>query len=56
MKKELEMIEQEIESLEPGAVVQLDTFTKDIKPKGRKAQIREVAIMLLNKYGIEYKE
>ena len=30
MKKELEMIEQEIESLEPGAVVQLDTEERDL--------------------------
>ena len=50
------MIEQEIESFEPGAVVQLDTLTKEIKPKEHKAQIREATIMLLNKYGIEYKE
>lgn len=53
MKKELEMIEQRIESLEPGTIVKLDALIKDIK---RMAQIREAAIMLLNKYGIEYKE
>ena len=51
--KELEKIEQKIESLEPGTVVKLDALIKDIK---RKEQIREVAIMLLHKYGIEYKE
>lgn len=52
MKNELEMIEQKIESLEPGTIVKLDTLIKDIK----NAQIKEAAIMLLNKYGIEYKE
>ena len=52
MKKELEVIEQRIESLEPGTIVRLDALIKDIK----KAQIKEAAIMLLNKYGIEYKE
>ena len=53
MKKELEMIEQKIESLEPGTIVQLDALIKDSK---QKAQIKEATILLLNKYGIEYKE
>ena len=52
MKKEIELLERKIESLEPGTIVKLDALFKDIK----KAQIKEAAIMLLNKYGIEYKE
>jgi hypothetical protein len=56
MKKELEMIEQRIERLEPGTVVQLDALIKGVKHKGQQEEIKEAAAMLLEKYGIEYKE
>ena len=51
--KDLDVIEMRIESLKPNTVVKLDTLLKGIK---NKAKVRETAIMLLNKYGIEYKE
>lgn len=51
--KEIDRIEKRIESLNPNTVVKLDTLLKGIK---NKAKVRETAIMLLNKYGIEYKE
>ncbi len=51
--KDLEIIEQRIESLKPNTVVKLDTLLKGVK---RKQEIKETAIMLLKKYGIEYKE
>ena len=56
MRRILEMIEQKIERIEPGTVVQLDVLVKDIKQKGQKEEIKEAAAMLLDKYGIEYKE
>ena len=51
--KETDRIEKRIESINPNTVVKLDTLLKGIK---NKAKVRETAIMLLNKYGIEYKE
>lgn len=51
--KDHEIIEQRIESLKPNTVVQLDTLLKGVK---QKQEIKETAIMLLKKYGIEYKE
>lgn len=51
--KELDVIEMRIANLEPDTVVKLDTLLKGVK---NKAKIRETAIMLLNKYEIEYKE
>ena len=55
MKKQLEKIEQRIERLEPGSVIRLNDLTKNIKSKRQKNQITEATIMLLQKYGIEYK-
>lgn len=51
--KDLEIIETRIESLNPSVTVKLDTLLKGVK---RKQEIKETAIMLLKKYGIEYKE
>lgn len=48
----LEIIEQRIERIEPGTVVCLN----DITGKDKGAEIEATAIMLLNKYGIEYKK
>ena len=55
MKKELEKIEQRIERLEPGTIVRLGDITKNIKPSGKKNELTAAAIMLLQKYGIEYR-
>ena len=54
MKNQLEKIEQRIERLEPGKVVRLSDFTRNIKAKRQKIAITEATIMLLQKYGIEY--
>lgn len=51
--KDLDRIEKRIENLSPNTVVKLDTLLKGVK---NKAEVRETAIMLLKKYGIEYKE
>lgn len=51
--KVLDIVEQRIENLKPNTVVKLDALLKGIK---NKAEIRETAIMLLKKYGIDYKE
>lgn len=51
--KDLEIIEQRIESLNLNVTVKLDTLLKGVK---NKTETREAAIMLLKKYGIEYKE
>lgn len=55
MKKELEKIEQRIERLEPGTIVRLGDITKNIKPSGKKNELTAAVIMLLQKYGIEYR-
>ena len=55
MKKQLETIERKIERLEPGSVIRLNDLTKNIKSKRQKNEITEATIMLLQKYGIEYK-
>ena len=52
MKNQLEKIEQRIERLEPGKAVRLADITKNIK--GKKNEITQATIMLLQKYGIEY--
>lgn len=54
MKKQLETIEQRIERLEPGTVVRLSDFAKNIKSKRQKKEITETTIMLLQKYGIDF--
>ncbi len=54
MKNQLEKIEQRIERLEPGKVVRLSDFTRNIKSKRQKNEITEAIVMLLQKYGIEY--
>ena len=54
MKNQLEKIEQRIERLEPGTVVRLNDFIKNIKPSGKKNELAAAVIMLLQKYGIEY--
>lgn len=51
--KALDIVEQRIENLNPNTVVKFDALLKGIK---NKAEIRETAIMLLKKYGIDYKE
>ena len=51
--KETDRIEKRIESLNPNTVLNLDTLLKGIK---NKSKTKETAIMLLNKYGIEFKE
>jgi hypothetical protein len=51
--KEIDRIEKQIECIEPSTVVKLDALLKGVK---RKQEIKETAIMLLKKYGIEYKE
>ncbi len=56
MKKQLEKIEQRIERLEPGKVVRLSDFTRNIKSKRQKNEITTAVIMLLQKYGIEYRQ
>lgn len=48
----LEIIEQRIERIEPGTVVSLS----DITGSAKDAEIKATTIMLLNKYGIEYKK
>ncbi len=48
----LEIIEQRIECAKPGMVVSLSDITGGIE----NADIEATTIMLLNKYGIEYKE
>jgi hypothetical protein len=48
----LEIIEQRIEMIDPGTVVCL----KDIAGKDKNAEVEATTIMLLNKYGIEYKK
>ena len=55
MKNQLEKIEQRIERLEPGTVIRLNDFTKTIKPSGKKYELTAAVIMLLQKYGIEYR-
>ena len=51
--KEIDRIEKQIECIEQNTVVKLDALLKGIK---NKAEIKETAIMLLKKYGIEYTE
>ena len=55
MKNQLEKIEQRIERLEPGTIVRLNDLTKNIKPSGKKNEFTAAVIMLLQKYGIEYR-
>ena len=55
MKNQLEKIEQRIERLEPGTIVRLNDLTKNIKTSGKKNELTAAAIMLLQKYGIEYR-
>lgn len=56
MNSQLELIEQRIERLEPGAVIRISDLTKGIKFQKRNREITSAIIMLLNKYGIEYEE
>lgn len=55
MGKQLERIEKKIEHLEPGRVVQLEALLKGIKLNGQNDPIVEATIMLLSKYGIEWR-
>lgn len=51
--KALDIVEQRIENLNPNTVVKIDTLLKGVK---NKTEIRDTAIILLKKYGLEYKE
>lgn len=52
----LERIEQIIESLESGGVVNVDDITAKAEMANPSRPIRSATMMLLKKYGIEYKE
>lgn len=52
----LEQIEQMIESIAPDVTVHIKDITGRIKLADRNTELTEAAIMLLKKYGIEYKE
>lgn len=54
MKNQLEKIEQRIEHLEPGTIVRLSDFAKNIKSSGKKNETTAAVIMLLQKYGIKF--
>lgn len=52
----LEKIERIIENLDPCGTISIKDITERIKVSGRKSEITEATIMLLKKYGIDYKE
>ena len=52
----LEKIEQFIENIDPAAKVNVNDITCRVKLEDQSAKITEATIMLLEKYGIDYKE
>jgi hypothetical protein len=52
----VEQLEQIIENIDPNAKVLVSDITGQIKLTGRNSEITKATIMLLKKYGIEYKE
>ena len=52
----LEKIEQIIENIDPDKTVNVKDITGRIKLADRNTELTEATIMLLKKYGIEYKE
>lgn len=52
----LEQIERMIENIDPDVTVHIKDITGRIKLADRNTELTEATIMLLNKYGIEYKE
>jgi hypothetical protein len=52
----LERIEQMIEAIDPGETVKVSDITSRIKLADQTNEITKATIMLLNKYGIDYKE
>lgn len=52
----LEKVEQIIENIDPAKTVNVKDITCRIKLADRNTELTEATIMLLNKYGIEYKE
>lgn len=55
MESLLEKIEQEIECLEPSDFIVVSEFLEKYNPWNRKAEVVEATIMLLQKYGINYR-
>lgn len=52
----LEQIEQMIESIAPDVTIRIKDITGRIKLADRNTELTEATIMLLKKYGIDYKE
>lgn len=52
----LEQLEQIIEVIDPDETVNVKDITGRIKLADRNTELTEATIMLLKKYGIEYKE
>lgn len=52
----LEKIEQIIENIDPGKTVSITEITEGIKVSGQSNEITKATIMLLKKYGIDYRE
>ncbi len=55
-KAALEQLEQIIEVIDPVETVNVKDITCRIKLADRNTELTEATIMLLKKYGIEYKE
>ena len=51
----LEKLEQIIERIEPGEVVSLPDIVRKVKAKAHEKGLATAAVMLLEKYGIEYR-
>lgn len=52
----LEQIERIIEVIDPDETVKVKDITGRIKLADRNTELTEATIMLLNKYGIDYRE
>lgn len=52
----LEQIERMIESIAPDVTIHIKDITGRIKLADRNTELTEATIMLLKKYGIDYKE
>mgnify|MGYP005613218505 CR=1 FL=1 len=55
-KAAMEQLEQIIEVIDPVETVNVKDITSRIKLADRNTELTEATIMLLKKYGIEYKE
>lgn len=55
MESLLEKIEQEIECLEPGTLVLVSDILREVKAPKYNREIELATIMLLQKYGINYR-